>query len=333
MKAIFLGKFQPPHLGHVRTILNVAKDYEQLIIGITKGTPKIIDYGEVYSILSEVLSTCNNIEVVLIDGMVEAGTASLSNFSFDIVVSGNHKVLDVLKKQGYKTRFWSRTEGLGYSGSEIRELSQSQNTIALEDKKQLYQFQLMKISELKPLERVLPHHLKNIEELILKDGMIKKPIIVDSKYNIVLDGSYRYAFLMRYGFKYAPVIRIHYDDESIFVGNHLRHRFLRDEKYIISKSEVISRAVNENLFDARTVRHFFPFRKTEHIATLTDLSKGEMRDISYLLQEISIEEEILQDMNYIAEINEELDILQAYIIEQEEVKNYLKFQIEKMKKL
>lgn len=333
MKAIFLGKFQPPHLGHIRTILNVAKDYEQVIIGITKGKPKIIDYEEVHFILSEVLSTSNNIKVVLIDGMVEAGTACLSDFSFDVVVSGNHKVLEVLKKQGYRTRFWSRTEGLGYSGSEIRELTQSQNIIALEDKKQLYQFQLMKISELKPLERVLPHHLKNIEELILEDGMIKKPIIVDSKYNIVLDGSYRYAFLMKYGFKYAPVIRIHYDDESIFVGNHLRHRFLRDEKYIISKSEVISRAVNENLFDARTARHFFPFRKPEHITTLTDLSKGEMRDISYLLQEISVEEEILQDMNYITEINEELDVLQAYIDEQEGVKDYLKFQIEKMKKL
>ncbi len=333
MKAIFLGKFQPPHLGHIRTILNVAKDYEKLIVGITKGLPKILDYEEVHFILSEVLSAHSNIEVVLIDGMIEDGTASISNLLFDVVVSGNHKVLDTLKKQGYKTAFQLRTEGIGYSGSEMRELAQSQNTITLEDKRQIYRFQILRVSELKPLEKILPYHLKNIEELILKDGQIKKPIIVDSKYNIVLDGAYRYAFLLKYGFKYAPVVTVNYDDESIFVGNHLRHRFVRDEKYIISKSEVISRGVNENLFDARTTRHFFPFRKPEHIVQLEELSAGSMKDISYLLQDTSIEEEIMQDMNYISEINEELDVLESYINEQDEVKDYLKFQIEKMKKL
>ena len=108
---------------------------------------------------------------------------------------------------------------------------------------------------------------------------------------------------------------------------------MRDEKYIISKSEVISRGVNENLFDARTTRHFIPFRKPEHIVSLEELSSSTMKDIAYLLQDTSIEEEIMHDMNYITEINEELDVLQSYINEQGDVKDYLKFQIEKMKKL
>lgn len=332
MKAIFLGKFQPPHLGHIRTIINIAKDYEKLIIGITKGVPKVIDYEDVHFILAEVLSAHKNIEVVLIDGMIEDGTATISNLVFDVIVSGNHKVLEALKKQGYTTVFQSRTDGVGYSGSEIRELAQSQNTIALKEKHQVDRLKILRTSELKPLERVLPSHLKNIEELIIKDGVMKKPIIVDSKYNIVLDGSHRYAFLVKYGFKYAPVICVDYDDESIFVGNHLRHRFLRDEKYVISKSEVISRGLNENLFDARTTRHFFPFRKSEHIVSLEELSYGEMRDISYLLQDVSIDDEVVQDLNYINEIKEELKVLHSYIQEQEDVMDYLRFQIEKIKK-
>ncbi|WP_077928372.1 ParB N-terminal domain-containing protein [Wohlfahrtiimonas populi] len=187
------------------------------------------------------------------------------------------------------------------------------------------------MSDLKPLEKVLPSHLDNIEKMLFKDGEMRRPLIIDEKYNVVLDGSHRYAFLVKYGFKYAPVISVQYDDESIFVGNHLKHRFLKDENFVISKSEVIYRGLNEKLFDARTTRHFFPFRKIDHSVLLRDLVQGSEKDISYLLQNISIEEEILKDMNYISEIDDELAVLSSYIQEQEDVKKYLSYQIEEMK--
>lgn len=333
MRAIFLGKFQPPHLGHIRTILKIAESYEQVIVGITMGEPKIIDYKEVLNIMREVLAGYKNINVVLIEGMIEDGTASLQDLDFDIVVSGNHKVLEALNKLGYKTIFQDRTDGLGYSGSEIRGLTQaSQHVISLKEEKQNYFFKIMKVSDLKPLEKVLPSHLENIEKMLFKDGEMRRPLIVDDKYNIVLDGSHRYAFLVKYGFKYAPVISIKYDDESIFVGNHLKHRFLKDENLVISKSEVIYRGLNEKLFDARTTRHFFPFRKIDHTVSLENLIQGDQKDISYLLQNISLDEEILKDMNYISEIDDELNVLSSYVKEQEDVKAYLSYQIEEMKK-
>lgn len=329
MKAIFLGKFQPPHLGHIRTIQKLAKEFDKLIIGITKSKPFLVDYEEVKQILDEVLEPYKNIEIVLINGSIEEETANINSLEFDIVVSGNYKVIEILNKQGYKTKFQERTIGTGYSGSEIRSLSHVVTKEVI-TKSPDNKVQLVLLSELKPLEKVLPSHYKNIENMILADKLIKKPIIIDNKYKIVLDGSHRYAFLLKFGFKYAPVIMIDYSDESIFVGNHLRHRYIKDDLFTISKKEVISRALNENLFNARTTRHFFPFRKIDNKVLLKDLMQGKEIDISFLIQSISIGEEIEMDKQYIREINEEIDVLKTYEEEQNEVKKYLEEQIRLM---
>ena len=88
---------------------------------------------------------------------------------------------------------------------------------------------------------------------------MNRPLIIDKKYKIVLDGSHRYALLYSLGYKFAPVIEVDYSNESIFVGNHLHHRFLYDKKKRISKKEVINRALKGKLYNPRTTRHFFPF--------------------------------------------------------------------------
>src|SRR5690606_4555529 len=116
MKAIFLGKFQLPHLGHVRTILKLAREFESVIDGITMGEPKAIEYQEVKDIFQEIFLSCPNISVELISGTIEGQTSSIENLKFDIVVSGNQKVLDILKRKGHKVKFQPRTEGTGYSG-------------------------------------------------------------------------------------------------------------------------------------------------------------------------------------------------------------------------
>lgn len=331
MKAIFLGKFSPPHLGHIRTILKISKEYEKVIIGITKGSQKLLEYEKIKEIFEEVFENYNNIEVEIIEGTIEGGDANLNSYDFDIIVSGNHKVLKILSQKGYKTLFQARTEGIGYSGSEIRALAHNQNIISLEDKKTIFEFRILQMSEIKPLEKVLPSHFKNIENMILKDNAIHKPLIIDRKYNIVLDGSHRYAFLQKHGYKYAPCLLVDYDDEAIFVGNHLKHRFVKDENFIISKSQIISRALSENLFSARTTRHFFPFRKVDYTTKLYKLEKGSQKDISYLIENTTIKDEIEIDERYIKELDEEMNILENYIKEQKDVKKYLETQINLMK--
>ncbi len=326
--AIFLGKFQPPHLGHIRTILRIYKEYEKLIIGVTEDK-KIMSTTEVCDILNEVFADFKSIEVHKVTGIVEKGTVVIPS-GVDTVLSGNQKVLDKLSKE-YKTKFIPRTEGIGYSATELRNNSMALKALSLSSLNIKMSVELVPIDQLRPLEQVLPTHLSNIADMVEKDGFIKKPLIVDRKYNIVLDGSHRYAYLLQEGYLEAPVLYVNYEDETIFVGNHLKHRFLKDKTLTISKAEVIDRALNEKLYPPRTTRHFFPFRKDDFPTLLERLRKGNKRDIGYLIANVSIENEIKMDTEYILEIDEEMEVIEKYLQEQRDTKNYLLEQIEMMK--
>ena len=124
---------------------------------------------------------------------------------------------------------------------------------------------IVPIDRLKPLEKVFRYHLKNLSEMILKEGIVQTPIIADKKHGIVLDGSHRYIFFLMNGFKEVPVKFVDYEDEHIRVGSRLIHRHLVQEKIKISKKEVVRRGLKGDLFYPRTTRHFFPFRKNERI--------------------------------------------------------------------
>lgn len=332
MKALFLGKFQPPHLGHIRTIFQLARSFEEVIVGVTQGEIKAIDYKESVKILREVTEPLKNVSTVLLAGTIEDGTAKLDNLRFDVVVSGNHKVLNLLAEQGYPVRFQPRSQGDFYSGTALRSLVEKKRSIYIENRSIGYDFKIIPISLLKPLEKVFPLHFANIETLIINDGVMLRPLIVDAQHNIVLDGSHRYAFLLKHGYKLAPVIHVDYSEDAIFVGNHLRHRFLKDQDFTLTKVEIVSRSLNENLFPPRTTRHFFPFRKIDHPVALADLDKAETRNIEHLLERCSPQDEIKADEGYISEIDEEIKMLSDYIKEQNGVRDYLRYQVNEMKK-
>ena len=40
--AFFPGKFMPPHLGHIETIMDVYDEYDRIIVGITEGPPRVM---------------------------------------------------------------------------------------------------------------------------------------------------------------------------------------------------------------------------------------------------------------------------------------------------
>ena len=167
--------------------------------------------------------------------------------------------------------------------------------------------------------------------MILKTNIMNRPLIIDKKYKIVLDGSHRYAFLYSQGYKLAPVIEVDYENESIFVGNHLHHRFLYDENKKITKKEVINRALNNKLYNPRTTRHFFPFRKIDMPTNLNKLEKGNKRLIKKIKFSTSLKDEIKFNNKFIDEIDNELKHIDTYIKEQKDVKNYLLRQKKMMK--
>ena len=187
---------------------------------------------------------------------------------------------------------------------------------------------IVPIDRLKPLEKVFRYHLKNLSEMILKEGIVQTPIIADKKHGIVLDGSHRYIFFLMNGFKEVPVKFVDYEDEHIRVGSRLIHRHLVQEKIKISKKEVVRRGIKGDLFYPRTTRHFFPFRKNERInVPLDSLKKGRNIDVESFIANSTFQDEIDHNQKYLSEIEKEFDELIRYMEEIRQTKNYLKTQI------
>ena len=95
---------------------------------------------------------------------------------------------------------------------------------------------------------------------------------------------------------------------------------------------MIEAALNEKLLDARTTRHFFPFRKINFPVELKKLIPGKLNNIDFLIEKTNIQNEIKKNLLYINEIGEELKILGNYIDEQNDIKAYLTNQVNMMKK-
>lgn len=191
-------------------------------------------------------------------------------------------------------------------------------------------YEIIPISTLRPLEKVFPSHLRNLESMINTDGYISKAIIADRKTGIVLDGSHRYVFLLKNGYREAPVHFVDYLSEDIRVGTKLEHRFLVDGTAGISKGECIKNALTGNIYPPRTTRHFFPFRKSDISLPLNTLKKEDPIDVSSLIAHVDVSEEIENNRQYIEEISIEIETIVKYLSEVTETKDYLLKQIKLM---
>ena len=189
-------------------------------------------------------------------------------------------------------------------------------------------YELTDILKLRPLEKVFPNHLANIKQLIQRDGAIHKALIADRASGTVLDGSHRYAFLLAEGYGLAPVHWVDYQNENIRVGSRLAHRFLVGDDSPVNKRECLRRSACGELFPPRTTRHFFPFRKSDIVAPLSDLMSGMKRSIDHLLADVDVVDEIAHNRKFLAEIDEELRTLSDYIAEMVESRTYLTTQVE-----
>lgn len=190
---------------------------------------------------------------------------------------------------------------------------------------------LVRLSLLKPIEKVMPTHLQYIKNQIEQIGYINKPLIIDKKNHIILDGSHRYAYLRSHGYTYAPVIMVDYSSEQVQVGSNLIHKFINEKHSTITKKDVINKALNQKLFEPRSTRHFFPFKKDDIPTKLDRLIKSKNSSIKHLISQKTIQEEIVCNQNYIKEIEYELINIDTCIQEQLSTKKYLENQIEYMK--
>ncbi|MEF8849130.1 MAG: nicotinamide-nucleotide adenylyltransferase [Candidatus Thermoplasmatota archaeon] len=131
MKALFIGRFQPLHKGHLKILEKISKKYEKIIIVIgsaqynhTKKNPFTAE--ERKKMIKQTLKEKNitNYEIYLIPDIhnppkwVEHVNSIVPGY--DIVVSNSEFNKDLFKKAGYKVMGTSLFNRDKYKGKEIR---------------------------------------------------------------------------------------------------------------------------------------------------------------------------------------------------------------------
>ena len=94
-----------------------------------------------------------------------------------------------MNKQKFKTKFQSRSKGYYFSGRAIRRKLNNE-----------FKKKIIPTNRILPLEKVFKKHLENVTRMILIKKVMNRPLIIDKKYKIVLDGSHRYALLYSHGY-------------------------------------------------------------------------------------------------------------------------------------
>jgi ParB-like chromosome segregation protein Spo0J len=108
--------------------------------------------------------------------------------------------------------------------------------------------EIVDLKELKEHEEVEPIYLEKIKKQIQKDGILKRPILVDKNTKIILDGHFRFNALKQLGYSKIPVFFIDYNSTDITVAA------WRDGE-IVTKEDVIKAGLNGKKLPPKTSKH------------------------------------------------------------------------------
>ncbi len=112
---------------------------------------------------------------------------------------------------------------------------------------------IVPIDKLKPHEKIDERHLECLMDIIVRDGVLIKPLLVDAKTMIILDGHHRYEILKRLGKRYVPVLLVDYDSDIVDVGS-----WRKD--WTVSKELVRKAGLSGKLLPPKTSRHILKIK-------------------------------------------------------------------------
>ncbi len=73
------------------------------------------------------------------------------------------------------------------------------------------------IKDIAPHEEYNEAHLKHLKNIILREGILRRPILVDEETGMIIDGTHRYTILERMGFEAVPALTVDYLEEEIVI--------------------------------------------------------------------------------------------------------------------
>lgn len=114
---------------------------------------------------------------------------------------------------------------------------------------------LTEINKLKCHEMVCLKRLKQVKDDLSVKGYIKNPIVVDQKYNIILDGHHRVEALRQLGVIKVPAYFVNYQNNNIKVT-------LRRKEFVFKdiKKAVVNYCLHGKIFPSKTTKHLIKNR-------------------------------------------------------------------------
>lgn len=134
---------------------------------------------------------------------------------------------------------------------------------------------LVNINLLKHIESFSEKRAANMKRKILESRVWERPICIEKKYFLILDGQHRFEVAKKLGLKYVPCEFFDYNDETVIVWS------LRKE-CVVTKALVIERALSGNIYPYKTAKHKFPQKIKKNMIPLKELqyySKMNTEDI------------------------------------------------------
>lgn len=128
--AIFSGRFDPLHTGHILTITKLLKKYSTVVVVILDYPDRTLTAEEVKQIIEVIFEHNSNGNVIAVINNIHFGIITqyeylqlLNELKLDInntiYLSGNQTVIDNFDKLGIRNEFVQRSGD--YSGTQIRE--------------------------------------------------------------------------------------------------------------------------------------------------------------------------------------------------------------------
>lgn len=183
-------------------------------------------------------------------------------------------------------------------------------TTVLAEKRDL-KIAVLPIDNLKPHEKGSALYLEMLKQEILKDNVIRYPIIADEETGVILDGMHRWLALKSLGYTLIPTILANTQQKTrIRVGRRRIHYYTIKNEEEMPIQRVISAGLSGRLMEPRTTRHFFPFSKFQQVNLPLDaLSKRHPQDVSKYLSRMTRTECRMVINQWLEEIDEELEFL------------------------
>ena len=127
-------------------------------------------------------------------------------------------------------------------------------------------FELVDIGQLKSHEETRMELLTSLVAEIKKDGFLRKPVLVEDKHYVILDGHHRYEALKLIGCRKIPVYLVDYLDEAVYLTTWPEAKHTN-----LTKDDVLNMAKSGRLYPPKTTRHIVRIKLKEVPVSLKDL--------------------------------------------------------------